>query len=866
MRTYGKLWTAAVAVCLATLVLAALILPQSFRLTALSDVVQCLLLFSGVMSLIPHAARSHGRLRLFWTLMATGIGLWFSYQLFWTYYEVWLRADVPDLCAADIILFLHIVPLMAALALRPHAPQDEYAARLRRLDFALMMVWWAYLYVLIVIPWQYVIANVTAYGANLNSLYLIEKIAFLSALALAWVNSKDGWKTLYASLFGASITYAASSYIANWALSRHSYYSGSLYDIPLAISMAWITMIGLWARQREPQAGVPSTSTSHGVWLARVGMIAAFSLPLFAAWALLDTTIPGPVRSFRLVLTLAMALLMGMMVFVRQRLLDRELHILLNHSRESLANLKRLQAQIMEAEKLASIGQLVGGVTHELNNPIAAMLGYSDLLLTTPLNPEQGELAGRIGQHVRRTKSLVASLLSFARQGPAAMASVDLKILLRTAITLSQPQAQALRIEVCSELSPEPLIIQGDSNQLLQVCVQIINDALYAVGQHRSGNLTISAEKKDGLAIIGISEASFAAQSAGNREEKEDQTLSGLGLSACQGILRQHHGRILWTQDRNTGTNIRVEIPVIPPAPEKSAVAGVPVMWQPQAFSSLAAGSVNVPASRTPHKRWYSRSPQNVLKRRHPLDTRSRKLNPQPRIQRNQIHLAAQPAQQLGHFPRVLGIVVHAAEQHVLERDPLPRTQRKIPRRRHQHLDIPLLVQRHKPRPQRVIRRIQRNRQLRADRFPAKVTDARHNPRCRNSHPPLGNANALHQQTRCFNKIVIVEKRLAHAHEDQIDAIIRRRNALILDHRANLPHNLTRSKIALHPQQRSQAELAIDRAPHLTGNTNRRSTGFASLWRRVEQAFQACVRISNLELGFSPQGTYAGTLSFHSGF
>jgi signal transduction histidine kinase len=583
LRTYSKLWTAAVAVCLATLVLAALILPQSFRLTALSDVVQCLLLFSGVMSLIPHAVRSRGRLRLFWTLLATGIGLWFSYQLFWTYYEVWLRTDVPELCAADIILFLHIVPLMAALALRPHAPQDEYAARLRRLDFALMMVWWAYLYVLFVIPWQYVIANVTAYGGNLNSLYLIEKIAFLSWLVLAWANSKDGWRILYASLFGASITYAASSHIANWALSRHSYYSGSLFDIPLAVSMAWITVIGLWTRAREPQAGVPSNSTSHSVWLARLGMIAAFSLPLFAAWALLETALPAPIRSFRLVLTLAMALLMGFMVFVRQRLLDGELLRLLNHSRESLANLKRLQAQITEAEKLASIGQLVGGVTHELNNPITAMLGYSDLLLTTPLNPEQSEMAGKIGQHVRRTKSLVASLLSFARQGPAAMASVDLKILLRTAIKLAQPQSQALKIEVCSDLSPEPLLIQGDSNQLLQVCVQIINDALYAVGQHRSRNLTVAAERKDGLAIINISDASFAAGSADHREE-EDQALSGLGLSACQGILRQHHGRILWKQDRNTGTSIRVEIPVIPPT-EKSAVAGVPVMWQPQSFS-----------------------------------------------------------------------------------------------------------------------------------------------------------------------------------------------------------------------------------------------------------------------------------------
>ena len=97
LRTFSKLWTAAVAVCLVTLILAALILRQSFRLAALSDVIQCLLLFSGTMSLIPQAMRCRGRLRLFWMLIATGIAFWFCYQLFWTYFEVWLRQDVPDL-------------------------------------------------------------------------------------------------------------------------------------------------------------------------------------------------------------------------------------------------------------------------------------------------------------------------------------------------------------------------------------------------------------------------------------------------------------------------------------------------------------------------------------------------------------------------------------------------------------------------------------------------------------------------------------------------------------------------------------------------------------------------------------------------
>jgi signal transduction histidine kinase len=586
LRTYSKLWAAAVAACLATLVLAALFLPQSFRLTALSDVVQCILLFSGTAALIPHAVQSRGRLRLFWTLMAAGIAFWFIYQLFWTYYEVWLRADVPDLCAADMVLFMHIVPLMAALALRPHAPEDEYAARLRRLDFALLMIWWGYLYVLIVIPWQYVLENVTAYNDNLNGLYLIEKLAFLGALFVAWLGSKGGWRTFYASLFGASLTYAASSHIANWAINRHSYYSGSLYDIPLAVSMAWISGIALWTREREPQASARSTSTSHGVWLARLGMIAAFSLPLFAAWALLDTAIPPRIRSFRVVLTLAAALLMGVMVFIRQRLLDRELLRLLTHSRESIANLKRLQVQITESEKLASVGQLVGGAAHELNNPITAMLGYSDLLLTTPLSPEQQELAARIGQQARRTRSLVASLLSFAKQGPLTLGSVDLCALLRTAVKLSQPQWQGLNIEVRTEFPHELLLVRGDSNQLLQVSVQIINDALHVVNQRSSRTLTLSAKREDGIAIITVSDSSPAdgavVNESGQAAIADDQTLSGLGLSACQGILQQHRGRIISRQD-STGINIRVELPVIPAAPqEQSSQDGVPVMWQTQ--------------------------------------------------------------------------------------------------------------------------------------------------------------------------------------------------------------------------------------------------------------------------------------------
>jgi len=343
----SKVWLAVVAGFLAALVLAAFALPRSFRLTASSDVIQCFLLASGAASFVPLALRSQGRQRLFWSLITLGISLQLTYQFLWTYYEVVLRRDVPDLFAGDVILFLHVVPLMAALALRPHVARDEYAARVGRLDFALLLMWWFYLYVLIVIPWQYVVADIPAYDRNLNAVYLAEKVAFLAGLVACWITSKGEWRKLYAGLFGLNLCYAVSSTAANWAIARKLYYSGSLYDIPLVAPMAYITWIGLTTKAEKPGADAREVSTVYGVWVARCSMIAVFSLPLFAAWAMSDVVVPPRIRIFRLTLTLAAAFFMGLMVFVRQNLLERELIHLLDHSRDSFDNLQRLQAQIL---------------------------------------------------------------------------------------------------------------------------------------------------------------------------------------------------------------------------------------------------------------------------------------------------------------------------------------------------------------------------------------------------------------------------------------------------------------------------------------------------------------------------------------
>ena len=586
LNKHSNLWLAAVLGLLVSAVLVALFLPRSFALTAFSDIIQCLLLLSGAAAFVPLVLGSSGRTRLFWSLIAAGLTLWLFYQVFWTYTELVLRQDVPDLCAWDIVLFLHIVPLMAALALRPHVPPDEYAARVGRLDFALLLVWWFYLYVLIVMPWQYVVPDTAAYNRNLGDIYNAEKIAFLVGLIACWVTSKGQWRRFYIALFGMSVCYSAGSTLANWAIAQKTYYSGSLYDIPLLAAMAFLTWIGLRTNVEKPEAELPETSTVYGVWIARLSMVAAFSLPLFAAWAMSDVYVPEKIRAFRLTLTLLAALCMGGMVFLRQQLLDRELMRLLSYARDAFDNLKRLQAQILQSEKLASVGQLVGGAAHELNNPITAMLGYSDLLMSTPLTTEQQPIATKIGQHVRRTKSLVASLISFARQGPTPKTPLDLNTLARTAVKLTQSQWEALEIEICTKLDRALPKVLGDSNQLLQVCLQLLGTCLHLLSERGGKSVTVSTERKGGICVLQI--AAAAKLQSASRHATDAPALApedGLNLSACEGILQEHRGRIFREFADDGALVLRVELPITDVPAPKNKEATVPVLWQSRPYA-----------------------------------------------------------------------------------------------------------------------------------------------------------------------------------------------------------------------------------------------------------------------------------------
>jgi signal transduction histidine kinase len=567
MSVRSKLWIAVAAGLLCAQAMASLFLRHGFALVALSDIVQFVLLLAGTMSLLPNVLATRGRVRLFWALMMLGMAFWMSYQGLWTYFEVLMRTDVPNPFVGDVVLFLHLVPMTAALALQPHLQQEDRTTRLGTLDFTLLLIWWLYLYLFAVIPWQYVHAYEPSYDQNLNVLYLTEKIVFLAGVGMLWSRSEGSWRTIYLNWFGAGLTYSLSSYVANWALERKIYYSGSLYDVPLAVSMAWVIAIGVFALHSSARPQPARASGNYGVWVARLGMAAIFSLPLFALWSLFDVGIPQRVRTFRLVLTLSSMLVMGTLVFFKQHLLDRELLRLLNTSQESFDNLRRVQAQLVQSEKLASLGQLVGGAAHELNNPLAAMVGYSDLLGATELSGEQRALMHKIEQQVRRTRTLVSSLLSFAKQVPAEKTLVDINALAQTAVKLCLPQARGPNVQVHTDFPSDLPRVLGDSNQLLQVCLHITNNALHALAE-TGGVLSVSARLEDASVVLQFSDNGPGMQEPDRVFDPFYTTRPvgqgpGLGLSVCYGIIQEHNGKITGLNRPEGGATFRIELPAV---------------------------------------------------------------------------------------------------------------------------------------------------------------------------------------------------------------------------------------------------------------------------------------------------------------
>jgi diguanylate cyclase (GGDEF)-like protein len=332
--------------------LVSVLVPRGAGLTAFGDLTQCGLLLFATIAIGSNIKSACKRARLFWTLMTCGCGMWFCVQALWTYFEVYLRQETPNPFVGDVVLFLHVVPMMAALAVQPHAQRNDRPIRLISLDFFLLLTWWLYLYLFVVIPWQYVSPDVATYGTSFDLLYACEQIFLIVGAAWAWKRSGGLWRKVYQNILKAALLYSGGSILASVAIDHGQYYTGSLFDIPLVAAMAWFVSVGFIAKESgsTDAPAVELTSQRRALPTSKLAMIAAFSTPLMVAWAEFGAT-PHRVRSYRLVLTVIAMLVTGGLVFLKQHWMDREMLNLLKVSRESFEEMRQLKDELESKEQ-----------------------------------------------------------------------------------------------------------------------------------------------------------------------------------------------------------------------------------------------------------------------------------------------------------------------------------------------------------------------------------------------------------------------------------------------------------------------------------------------------------------------------------
>jgi len=241
---------------------------------------------------------------------------------------------------------------------------------------------------------------------------------------------------------------------------------------------------------------------------------------------------------------------------------------LYEETRLAYDNLRRTQEQLLQSEKMAAVGQLISGVAHELNNPLTAILGYSQLLTASPgIGPQGIEYTDKLYKQAQRTHRIVQNLLSFARQHKPERAAVQLNQILEDTVALRDYDLRMKNIRVHMELAPDLPITSADSHQLQQVFLNMVNNAVDAVLENGSeGDLWVrTGVSGDRLTV------EFTDSGPGVREPsrvfdpfyttKPVGKGTGLGLSICYGIVTEHGGTITVRNVQPRGAKFTIELP-----------------------------------------------------------------------------------------------------------------------------------------------------------------------------------------------------------------------------------------------------------------------------------------------------------------
>jgi two-component system NtrC family sensor kinase len=238
----------------------------------------------------------------------------------------------------------------------------------------------------------------------------------------------------------------------------------------------------------------------------------------------------------------------------------------------------RITEQLMQQEKLAAVGELVSGVAHELNNPLASVMAFAQLLLaqeSEETSRTRSEALEAIHHEARRAAKIVANLLTFARQHQPERAPTDLNRVVADTLELRRYSLRTARVRVEVKLDPAMPPTMADPFQLQQVVLNLLANAEYALSSWAGDRVvTVSTRAADELLTItvadsgpGISEDHLTRVFNPFFTTKPVGEGTGLGLSISDGIVREHGGRIRVESTPGSGATFVIELPrTAPPA------------------------------------------------------------------------------------------------------------------------------------------------------------------------------------------------------------------------------------------------------------------------------------------------------------
>src|SRR2546427_1911860 len=562
-------------------ILGPLVFPNLYFRVAMGNLIPLLVGTVTLILAVRNTIDSRGNTRLFWGLMTAGLAMWWFNQAGWTWFEVILRQPVPDPFYGDIILFLHAVPFMAAVSIRPQKTDESEGVLPSALNVIILLVWWVVVYAFAVFPDEYLVRNVPTYSLRWDILYLLEALIVIAVSGWSFLTSSGLWRTLYRNILLASIVYAISSETINAAIARGTYVTGGMYDVPFLISLLGFFWVALTGRRglREMQSTSSDTPAAHAPFAPLLAKVALLSLPLMGFWALFMGAGPAYLRQVRFTVAMGGFAVLAFFVFLKQHLLDRQLVQLLRQSRNSFDNLQRLQGRVVQQAKLASLGELVAMAASELEYPLSTILGSSERLAASGnLSREQLSTAQKIGQQARRTRDLVNDLLSFAQQTPGEKNPLELKPLLQRAVQMEGFKLENREISLTVKSTDALPRVLGNSNQLLQAFLQVVENAVDALQEAGGGRLQVSLRHEGNEVII-----EFADTGPGLRDPqrvfdpfyttKPVGKGTGLGLSATYGVVQDHKGQITCYNRAEGGAAFEIRLPALKTGAPLSEVA-----------------------------------------------------------------------------------------------------------------------------------------------------------------------------------------------------------------------------------------------------------------------------------------------------